>query len=400
MVKIIFTLLIIAFLYISQLDNTISYDEAYTFFAYSVDPLTALLRYTLPNNHQLNSLMIWLTTLLFGDSIIAIRIYVMYCSLITIALVYRIGKRLFSEHAAWLCVILLATQPIFMQYSIWARGYMLSAFLLLCLIYHVCFRTWWGRGNRYYVMTLCAGLMLTLPTMIIAISGCVLWGIIFYRRKIFIKSVAIPAIAGSLAGLLFYAKPILDGAFSKFSGQFGYKTFLALADAFVADYIVVSLSTLILTSLLFLAFWGYKKRNNTILNLLIIQFATFATVICVQFIITGSIIFTRNLFYILPLAILALGQIFLYFEKRGVIVSIFAIILLFLNLQFLPAFIFNPQTSNLVNAIEENAEMTDYIVFGCCQDAPMKYELERRGLEKLIDPNQDYERVIVFPCSV
>jgi hypothetical protein len=85
-------LLAVPLVYIPNLTRTIRYDEAYTFLHYADSPVHALLLYTYPNNHFLDSFFVWLSTTLMGTSLIAIRFPSFAAGLLSVAMLYRLGR--------------------------------------------------------------------------------------------------------------------------------------------------------------------------------------------------------------------------------------------------------------------------------------------------------------------
>lgn len=397
MARIILTLLIIASFYILRLDSVITYDEVYTAYVYATNPLVALLQYTLPNNHQLHSFMVWLSTTLLGDSIIAIRLPALFASMLTLSMIYRLAKRLYSENVAWLCVILLAIHPLFFQYSLLSRGYILSALLFIILIYHIKFGRLWTRSSTYVVITLCCALLITLPTMIIAIFGCLLWGVTFHNFRLYRRFVLIPAIVGCIAGAMFYVQPLMTGAFSQFSAMFGYDSLSLFMTAFMSEYVGASLIAMVMLVLLVIAILNYRKQAKPLTHLALILLGITIAVLIVQVTVTGTTIFPRNLFFILPLFILLIGNISQLWSHKSLVYAVAIALLIIGGFSLIST---EPSiTDNLISAIEANAEDSDYLVFGCCQDGPMRYELEKRESLHLIDPNKDYDRIVIFEFS-
>ena len=396
MIKIVLTLLVIFAFYIIRLQDVITYDEVYTFYAYSYNPLVALLRYTLPNNHQLHSVLVWFSTSLIGDSVIAIRLPALFASMLTVSVMYAIAKRFYTSYIGWLLVILLAVHPLYIQYSVESRGYMLSNLLFLVLISRISRRNLWGKKQSYLIMILCSGLMITLPTMIIVIIASIIWGIGFHHRRTYRQFVVFPAITGCIIGGMFYVSPLLQGLFAEFSQMFGYKHIPEFMQFFVSDFILSAPSALVPFILLLvgLPIYHNHRTNKRPLNLLGIVILITAGVLSIQFFISGSIIFPRNLFFLLPVLILAVGNIFWRgIDNRGI--TIIAILYLFGNLWIgtLPQ---EDMTENLIEDISMYAQPTDYLVFACCQEGPIRYELEHRGQIHLIDDQKIYDRVVIF----
>ncbi len=60
---------------LAHVRQTMRHDEAYTFLHYAKAPLaSALSDYTYPNNHIFHTLLVWISTRLFGPSEVAIRL--------------------------------------------------------------------------------------------------------------------------------------------------------------------------------------------------------------------------------------------------------------------------------------------------------------------------------------
>lgn len=394
MTKVVLTLLVIFAFYVTRLRDVITYDEVYTYYGYAYNPLVALLSYTLPNNHQLHSVMVWLSTSLIGDSVIAIRLPAFYVSLLTLSMMYSVARRFYTSFIGWLLIILLAVHPLYIQYSVESRGYMLANLLLLILVACISRRNLHGKKRSYLVLLLCSGLMITLPTMIIAIVACVIWGMSFQHKRLYRQFVVIPAITGCIIGGMFYVSPLLQGLFSEFNQMFGYKSISEFILFFVSDFILVSPSAILSFILLLIGLLNYRKASQRPIHLLGLLTVTTILVVLIQFIVSGSIIYSRNLFFLIPVWILALGSVFEWTRYKQ-LMTIIAVLYLLGNLFWL-TLPMPTVTDDLLEDISQFAEETDYLIFACCQDGPMRYELEHRNQIHLIDGRKTYNRVVIF----
>jgi uncharacterized membrane protein len=78
-------------------------------------------------------LKVW--TLPFGVSEVSTRSFSIVCALISIWLIYVIGKTLKNKFAGYAAAFLLATSPLFIYYSQEARMYVLETLLILIAVY-------------------------------------------------------------------------------------------------------------------------------------------------------------------------------------------------------------------------------------------------------------------------
>src|SRR3989338_9253805 len=72
---------------------------------------------------------------LVGDSVFCLRLFSLVCSLLFIAVVYKLAKLLFDRKTAILCAYLSAISPLLVFYSRKVRYYSLSSFLHLATLY-------------------------------------------------------------------------------------------------------------------------------------------------------------------------------------------------------------------------------------------------------------------------
>jgi len=119
-----------------NINDPISHDEGYTFVLFSSTSIFNIItNYHLPNNHVLNSLLIYFSTHLFGSLPWAVRLPSLSAGLLLIPATYALAKKIYDKYIAILSSILIAILPGAILYSTRARGYSLVAlFTILTLL--------------------------------------------------------------------------------------------------------------------------------------------------------------------------------------------------------------------------------------------------------------------------
>ncbi len=152
-------------------------DESWTYMVFVRNGLGAVLSdYSSTNNHILNSLLILLSTGLFGDSPPAIRLPALFFDMLTIPLAFLVAAKAYNRSAGLLAAALAAGSSILIEYATNGRGYTAvnAAFLLLLLLglylrRHDSRAAWIG-------FAVCAALGChAIPTMLYPLGGAVLW---------------------------------------------------------------------------------------------------------------------------------------------------------------------------------------------------------------------------------
>jgi uncharacterized membrane protein len=86
-----------------------------------------LTNYHLPNNHVLNSLLIYFSTHLFGFQPWAVRLPALLAGLLLIPATYALAKTVYDKYTALISALLIAVLPGAILYATTARGYSLVA---------------------------------------------------------------------------------------------------------------------------------------------------------------------------------------------------------------------------------------------------------------------------------
>lgn len=115
-----------------------TYDECWTFLGYASADLWSIVTNAHPaaNNHILHSLMMKISSALFGDSEFVLRIPALVGMIIYVRYAFGISKRL-ARRAWWVPFILLLFQPYLIDYFSIARGYSLAMGFMLGALFHL-----------------------------------------------------------------------------------------------------------------------------------------------------------------------------------------------------------------------------------------------------------------------
>lgn len=129
--------------------QSIAHDEAYTYQVYLSTPLQIMFQFFDPNNHFFATLLMKLTTSLFGASEFTMRLPSLAGGALYFYVVYRMCLLLFGEGLRFLvAVALLAANPFVLDFHVAARGYGMGLAFLFAAIYCLLLYTFEGRSNR------------------------------------------------------------------------------------------------------------------------------------------------------------------------------------------------------------------------------------------------------------
>ena len=162
------------------LDRPMQLDEAYTYNEYASKPiLDGLSWYTLPNNHLLNTLLIHVSTVVFGNERWAVRLPALAAGLGLIPAIFALTGRLCGRSAALLAAALVAASEPLIDYSTNARGYTLVALFTVLLALsgqRILAGGEGGRAGEWVGFTALAVLGgFAIPIMLYPYGGIVLW---------------------------------------------------------------------------------------------------------------------------------------------------------------------------------------------------------------------------------
>lgn len=113
------------------------YDELYTYYYFiSRGPLYAAIHWPLPNNHVGYSTLSACLSI-FGSSAVALRGVSYLCSMGSLVLLFRIGRKLFDSGMAMIPVFLFAGLNLVNNLAVQGRGYALVTFCYLTAIWEL-----------------------------------------------------------------------------------------------------------------------------------------------------------------------------------------------------------------------------------------------------------------------
>ncbi len=120
---------------LNYINAEMTHDESYTFVVFSsTSVFNIVTNYQLPNNHVFNSLLVFLSTRLFGIQPWAVRLPALLAGVLVVPAAYALAKAVYDRYTALASALLVAILPGAVAYSTAGRGYSLVAlFALLCL---------------------------------------------------------------------------------------------------------------------------------------------------------------------------------------------------------------------------------------------------------------------------
>jgi len=193
------------------------YDESVTYVHYASRPwYIALTTYTAPNNHVFHSLLVHLSTVVFGGAPWAIRLPAFTAGLLLVPASYITARTLFGRNAALLTAGLVASSSVLIEYSTNARGYTLLTLdfvLLLALATHL--RTSTNPAEWLAFAVLAALGFWTVPVMLYAFGAVVLWLAVSIlrepQRRPLLWRLALSVVGTGVLSALLYA-PIVSAS--------------------------------------------------------------------------------------------------------------------------------------------------------------------------------------------
>ncbi|HLE15859.1 MAG TPA: glycosyltransferase family 39 protein, partial [Anaerolineales bacterium] len=127
--------LLAALLRAFYLSKPMGHDETYTYMAFASQGLwTAVSDYHLPNNHVFHTLLVLVSTQLFGNAPWAIRLPAFLFGVLTVPATATLALALYGRRAALLSAAVMAVLPVLVDYSSAARGYSGMAFFSVILL--------------------------------------------------------------------------------------------------------------------------------------------------------------------------------------------------------------------------------------------------------------------------
>ena len=203
--------LIGVFLRIIDLNQSIAYDEAYTFIHFASRPFKHILAdYSAPNNHIFHTILVGIAYRLFGGQAWVLRLPAFTAGILMIPAMYITARRFFSQYQALAAAGLVAVIPLFINYSVNGRGYTMLVFFALLLANFAGILVTRQTRAALIAFTLAAALgFYTIPIFLYPMAGISLWVAVTYlfvnearQDASRLRKLTIFLGAGLLAGLL------------------------------------------------------------------------------------------------------------------------------------------------------------------------------------------------------
>lgn len=183
-------------------------DESYTFVFYASRSLLDVVSdYATPNNHIFHTVLVWLSTNLFGVHPLALRAPTFLAGVAAVPMAYWLVRREGAPLAALAFTAFMAVGAPFVEYAGRARGYALLLVLLLwCLL--AARDLVRGRGGwPSFVIASALGCW-TVPIFLLPLGGIGLWLVWERRDRTFLLHLAGAVAIAGLGTLLLYSPAI------------------------------------------------------------------------------------------------------------------------------------------------------------------------------------------------
>lgn len=213
------------------INRAIGYDEAYTYIAFATKTFKYIVTdYHVPNNHIFHTILVYLSTRLFGDALWVIRLPAFLAGVLLIPATYVVAHLFYRRYTALFSAMLVAVSSILIDYSTNARGYTLVCLIsLLILALAAYLRQHKNMAGWVLWVTFSVLGFYTIPIMLypfgivagwLLVSGLVKDVDPLYGNK-FIRYLILAGVTTALVTLLLYASVfIVSGVKSVFANNF------------------------------------------------------------------------------------------------------------------------------------------------------------------------------------
>lgn len=203
---------------LSLLDHVLRNDEVVTATRHGVDLVTALTDYSAPNNHILHTVLVNLSTSLFGWDPWAIRLPAFLFGIgLIIAVDWWISSATGRRTAGLLAAAFVAGSSMLIEYSTLARGYSMLAVAFVVLL-ELSRRLLQGSSLRLWVgwIAVATAGLATVPVFVFPLATVGVWfvvtGVIRHRRRDLLGQLALSVlVVGALTVLAYLPAVITTG---------------------------------------------------------------------------------------------------------------------------------------------------------------------------------------------
>lgn len=403
----VFIVLFLVFsVYVTKLIHTAGIDEIMTFFKYT-EHLSDVLTYDAPNNHILHSILVWLSTSIFGDSILAIRLPAFVSGILSLAFLYRLGKRWFNHCIGLTALVCMAITQSFFLYTVDGRGYTLTIVFTVLLIENLYLMREHTVNNRWVkTVLLSLGILFILPSNlyliipIIFVESTLDW----FRFKRILWARALPYLFAIIVVVIYYGLALYVTFPSGLSREFDFGSYNI--NGFIVQTTLTLFNnpniSLVILVLFFLGVWFVfqRLRENLILPVIIFVFGGALVFCIIQWIVMNRLFFPRNFLYLLPLIsiVSAIGLVELTRYHSGLIM-ICSFLILGLGLLGISSLQKNSHLQKWIDTIETNSLYADVILVSPAYYDPIYYELTYlgKGNRDYFMPTNDSNRFVFIP---
>ena len=210
------------FLRIIDLNQSIAYDEAYTFIHFASRPFQHILAdYSAPNNHIFHTILMGIAYRLLGGEPWALRLPAFTAGILMIPAMFIAARRSFSRYQALAAAGLVAVIPLFINYSVNGRGYTMLVLFALLLANFAGILVVRQSKPALIAFTLTAALgFYTIPIFLYPMAGISLWVAATYLfarepRQVKLRMLGVFVAACLVAGILtvvLYSPVIIFGS--------------------------------------------------------------------------------------------------------------------------------------------------------------------------------------------
>ena len=185
-------LILFIYLFIRAIYVPFTHDEASTFFRF-VQPHKLAPEFSREalNNHFINTLLTYLSYLIFGSSKIALRLPNLLISIVYIIFVYKLARFLIISFYRWGFIIMMLFAHFFIEFFAVSRGYGMSIAFFMAVFYYLLKAISTEKViNHVYVsmfslLMVAANINMVIPS--IAILLLQIFSIVFHKKKLSTK---------------------------------------------------------------------------------------------------------------------------------------------------------------------------------------------------------------------
>ena len=165
-----------------DINQSIAYDEAYTFIHFASRGFKHILAdYSAPNNHIFHTILVGIAYRLFGGQPWVLRLPAFTAGILMIPAMYLAARRFFSSSQSLTASALIAVTHSFINYSVNARGYTLLFLFTLLLTNFAAILVIRQSKAALIAFTLTATLgFYTIPIFLYPMAGICLWVFVTY----------------------------------------------------------------------------------------------------------------------------------------------------------------------------------------------------------------------------